>query len=112
MKATIYSDQHAQLFDTRTKAHFMPRLVQTPEGLLNIGVLETDDEELIEHYTGRRNFTVILEDAELEVPGPNATDKAFELADEHGIDVLEIEGSGVGGRITVFDVEAAIAEEE
>lgn len=113
MKATIYCDQHAQLYDTRTKANFMPRLVQTPEGLLNIGVLETDDEELIEHYTGRRNFTVVLEDTEPEEnTGPTATDKAFALADEHGIDLSEIVGSGVSGRITVFDVEAAIAEEE
>ena len=112
MKATIYSDQHAELFDTRTKAHFHPRVVQTPEGPFHLGVLETDDEELIKHYTGRRNFTVVLEDTELEVPGPNATDKALALADEHALDLVLIEGSGVGGRITVFDVEAAINQEE
>lgn len=112
MKATIYADQHAELYDSRTKAYFDPRLVQTPEGLLHIGVLETEDEKLIEHFQGRRNFTVILEGEELEAEGPGATDKARALAEEHEIDLSEIEGSGVGGRVTLFDVEAAIGREE
>jgi pyruvate/2-oxoglutarate dehydrogenase complex dihydrolipoamide acyltransferase (E2) component len=39
----------------------------------------------------------------------DATAGAVELADEHGIDLEAIEGTGVDGRVTKADVEAAIA---
>lgn len=46
---------------------------------------------------------------ETEVNGPEATPAAVKAADEHGIDLAEIEGSGEGGKITKADVEAAAA---
>lgn len=39
----------------------------------------------------------------------NATDAARTLADENEINLRDIEGSGVDGRVTVEDVRAAIA---
>lgn len=39
--------------------------------------------------------------------GTDATDKARERADELGVDIDAIEGSGQDGRVTVGDVEAA-----
>lgn len=42
-------------------------------------------------------------------PEVNATDKAKELAEQHGIDLGTVTGSGVDGRITVADVEGLIA---
>jgi pyruvate/2-oxoglutarate dehydrogenase complex dihydrolipoamide acyltransferase (E2) component len=38
----------------------------------------------------------------------NATDAAVELAQEHDIDLAEIEGSGTDGRVLKSDVEAVI----
>jgi pyruvate/2-oxoglutarate dehydrogenase complex dihydrolipoamide acyltransferase (E2) component len=40
----------------------------------------------------------------------DATDRAYEVADELGVDLDEIEGSGADGRITVRDVERAASE--
>jgi len=40
----------------------------------------------------------------------DATDRAYEVADELGVDLDEVEGSGSGGRITVRDVERAASE--
>ena len=40
----------------------------------------------------------------------NATDRAFEVADELGMDLDEVEGSGSDGRITVRDVQRAASE--
>lgn len=40
----------------------------------------------------------------------NATDRAFEVADELGIDLGDVDGSGADGRITVRDVERAASE--
>ena len=40
----------------------------------------------------------------------DATDRAFEVADELGIDLDEVEGSGADGRITVRDVQRAASE--
>lgn len=41
----------------------------------------------------------------------HATDRAMELADDLGVDLDEIEGSGADGKITVKDVRtAALAE--
>ena len=52
---------------------------------------------------------------EMESPLPteggqelNATAGAIELADELGLDLAEIEGTGTGGRITKQDVEKAV----
>ena len=48
-------------------------------------------------------------------PEINITDAARKLAEEHGIDLAGLEGSGAGGRILKGDVEKAIraqADEE
>lgn len=49
--------------------------------------------------------------AELEEPADNLniSEAALSLAQEHGIDLAQIEGSGSNGRILVSDVRAAIA---
>ncbi|MCP4424273.1 MAG: hypothetical protein GY803_07280 [Chloroflexi bacterium] len=39
----------------------------------------------------------------------DATDSAVKLADEHGIDLATIKGTGADGRITKRDVETAVA---
>jgi len=41
------------------------------------------------------------------VEEPEATPAAAELADEKGVDLTEVEGSGVGGKVTKADVEKA-----
>jgi pyruvate/2-oxoglutarate dehydrogenase complex dihydrolipoamide acyltransferase (E2) component len=38
----------------------------------------------------------------------HATEAAIRLADEHGLDLGEIEGTGADGRITVGDVREAV----
>lgn len=43
-----------------------------------------------------------------DVTPVNATQSAIELADEHGIDLSAITGTGAGGKITKGDVENAI----
>jgi hypothetical protein len=40
----------------------------------------------------------------------NATDAALRLADELGVDLADVEGTGSGGRITVKDVQAQLQE--
>ncbi len=40
----------------------------------------------------------------------DATDRAYELADELGVDLDEVKGSGADGRVTVKDVRAAGSE--
>ena len=44
--------------------------------------------------------------------GADATDGAAALADEHGIDLSKVEGTGSGGRITKDDVQAYIDKEK
>jgi pyruvate/2-oxoglutarate dehydrogenase complex dihydrolipoamide acyltransferase (E2) component len=39
----------------------------------------------------------------------NATEAALRKAEEHGVDVDEVEGTGAEGRVTVHDVEKAAA---
>jgi len=43
---------------------------------------------------------------------PDITPAALELAEEHGLDVTEIEGTGKDGRILKSDVDKAIKEQE
>ena len=44
-------------------------------------------------------------------PAVNVTDVARKLAEEHGLDLGVIEGTGAGGRILKGDVERAIREQ-
>ena len=46
-----------------------------------------------------------LEPKQPKQPKPNATRAAVDLADEKGINIFNVEGSGDGGRITKSDVE-------
>lgn len=41
---------------------------------------------------------------------PDPTKGAKEVAEEHGLDLSTVEGSGKGGRVTKADAEAAIEE--
>jgi uncharacterized protein (TIGR02118 family) len=53
--------------------------------------------------------TLISEVSESQVGGeaPNATEAAKKKAEELGVDLLQVEGSGSEGRITVKDVQSA-----
>ena len=50
------------------------------------------------------------EPAAKAAPAVNVTDVARKLAEEHGLDLGAIEGTGAGGRILKGDVERAIRE--
>lgn len=52
-----------------------------------------------------------VEHTEAEDDTPNATAGAIEAADELGIELADIEGTGKDGKITKADVEAAAKEE-
>jgi len=63
---------------------------------------------------GNPKYRVPLSDLpapEPEGPEPEATDSARELADEHGLDLREIKGTGHDGRILVRDVRDAMGGE-
>jgi len=63
---------------------------------------------------GNPKYRVPLSDLPAPVPdgsGPEATDSARELADEYGLDLREIKGTGHDGRILVRDVRAAMGGE-
>jgi pyruvate/2-oxoglutarate dehydrogenase complex dihydrolipoamide acyltransferase (E2) component len=68
---------------------------------------------------GEENPAAISEDygADVEAPseeddGPNATAGAVELAEENGVDLSSVEGTGSGGRVTKADVENYLASQE
>lgn len=45
-------------------------------------------------------------------PDVSWTDAAKELADEYGIDIATVEGSGAGGNVTKADVQAVVDAED
>ena len=45
-------------------------------------------------------------------PSPDATEAALSLAAENGLDITEVVGTGSGGRITKWDVEAYLENDE
>lgn len=49
--------------------------------------------------------------APADPPMPDITDAAAKLADEHGIDISEVQGTGAEGRILVKDMEALLPDE-
>jgi pyruvate/2-oxoglutarate dehydrogenase complex dihydrolipoamide acyltransferase (E2) component len=59
-------------------------------------VEEITEEETVEEQT--ESSETLVEDV------PDATDAARQRAEQLGVDLSEIEGSGAGGRITVKDV--------
>ena len=65
------------------------------------------------HFTpdaGRETGDLADYDAEAidEDTGVDVTPRALELAEEHGLDLADVQGSGAGGRILVKDVERLI----
>jgi pyruvate/2-oxoglutarate dehydrogenase complex dihydrolipoamide acyltransferase (E2) component len=70
----------------------------------------SDVERAIEDRGGPTDESAAEAVAAGEQPaGVNATDGAIKLADEEGIDLSTVEGSGENGRIVKGDVEAAVA---
>lgn len=70
---------------------------------------EMTEENIKKHYDRIKKGVSDEEVDEEEVV--NATDAAIKLAEEYGIDISEVEGSGSDGRVTVGDVKAVIPEE-
>ena len=48
------------------------------------------------------------EDVEVRAEVPEATPAAVKLAEEHGIDLLEVEGTGADGKIVVGDIKQLV----
>jgi pyruvate/2-oxoglutarate dehydrogenase complex dihydrolipoamide acyltransferase (E2) component len=61
-------------------------------------------EEITEESSEQYEYESQSETSEEE---PDATDAARQKAEQLGVDLSEIEGSGAGGRITVKDVVSA-----
>jgi pyruvate/2-oxoglutarate dehydrogenase complex dihydrolipoamide acyltransferase (E2) component len=57
-------------------------------------------------------YLELEDDAPPAAAAVNATESAVKLAAEEGVDLADVVGSGVGGRITYRDVQAAWTEEE
>jgi len=53
-----------------------------------------------------------IKDGPPEPEAPEATEAAEKLAEEKGVDLTEIEGTGVDGKVTKWDVEAALENDE
>lgn len=70
----------------------------------------------IKHGGGRQRINAAdFDDVEHELwveHSPDATDAAAALADQEGIDLAGVTGTGSGGRITKGDVEAFLHGEE
>jgi pyruvate/2-oxoglutarate dehydrogenase complex dihydrolipoamide acyltransferase (E2) component len=83
-----------------------------PDGsLLNLELPDLGDtvEEITEESTEQYESSQSSGAAEEEEP--NATGAARQRAEELGIDLSQMEGSGAGGRITVRDVMSAANQE-
>ena len=81
-----------------------------PDGsLLDLALPDLGDtiEEVTEDSTEQYEYQSQSETSEEE---PDATDAARQKAEQLGVDLSEIEGSGAGGRITVKDVASAARE--
>ena len=77
------------------------------EGDVARGIDRTGDNVLIDP-AGEAPAT----EEELEAEETDATDAAKELADEKGVDLGEVVGTGAEGRVTKADVEAALEDDE
>jgi pyruvate/2-oxoglutarate dehydrogenase complex dihydrolipoamide acyltransferase (E2) component len=78
-----------------------------PDGsLLDLSLPDMGDtvEEITEESSEQYEYESQSETSEEE---PDATDAARQKAEQLGVDLSEIEGSGAGGRITVKDVVSA-----
>jgi len=82
-----------------------------PDGsLLNLELPDLGDtvEEITEESAEQYEYESQSDAAEEE---PNATGAARQRAEELGVDLSQVEGSGAGGRITVKDVMSAANQE-
>jgi pyruvate/2-oxoglutarate dehydrogenase complex dihydrolipoamide acyltransferase (E2) component len=61
---------------------------------------EITEQEVVEDHSGSHSGTV-------EEDEPDATDAARQKAEQLGVDLSQVKGSGAGGRITVKDVTEA-----
>jgi pyruvate/2-oxoglutarate dehydrogenase complex dihydrolipoamide acyltransferase (E2) component len=83
-----------------------------PDGsLLDLKLPDTGDtvEEVTEESSEQYEYEseTSEEESETSEEEPDATDAAMQKAEQLGVDLSEIEGSGAGGRITVKDVISA-----
>jgi pyruvate/2-oxoglutarate dehydrogenase complex dihydrolipoamide acyltransferase (E2) component len=81
-----------------------------PEGsLLDLALPDLGDtvEEITEESTEQYEYESQSETTEEE---PDATGAARQRAEQLGVDLSEVEGSGAGGRITVKDVVSAASQ--
>ncbi len=90
------------------------RLDGTPQGLKAIGLKKGDRREWPEWYAEYLIKAGLAREAKPKetIPEPtpveiNATKAALNLAEERGLNIAELEGSGAGGKITATDVRLA-----
>lgn len=93
-----------------------------PESLTSLLALQQEEAEAEEESTdeedggegedseGSQSDDEEPEEEEDNTPEPSAA--AVELAEEHDIDLSEVQGSGADGRIVVYDVQAVIDDDE
>jgi pyruvate/2-oxoglutarate dehydrogenase complex dihydrolipoamide acyltransferase (E2) component len=72
-----------------------------------VATQEPDPEDLGVESLGAAHPPEMVEQIESEQQDADATEAAAELADELGVDLATVEGTGKDGRITKADVEAA-----
>jgi pyruvate/2-oxoglutarate dehydrogenase complex dihydrolipoamide acyltransferase (E2) component len=76
-----------------------------PRSWVQVGVNSGGDPVFERTYSGATNVIPIVEEDEGDDPA--ATKAAKERADELGVDLANVTGTGLNGRITVGDVEDA-----
>jgi pyruvate/2-oxoglutarate dehydrogenase complex dihydrolipoamide acyltransferase (E2) component len=103
-----YSNQEGNTVRTvREEGGKLLHLSLGPDGsLLDLSLPDMGDtvEEITEESSEQYEYESQSESTEEE---PDATDAARQKAEQLGVDLSEIEGSGAGGRITVKDVVSA-----
>jgi pyruvate/2-oxoglutarate dehydrogenase complex dihydrolipoamide acyltransferase (E2) component len=103
-----YTNEEGQTVRTvREEGGKLLHLSLGPDGsLLELSLPDMGDtvEEITEESTEQYEYESQSESTEEE---PDATDAARQKAEQLGVDLSEIEGSGAGGRITVKDVVSA-----
>lgn len=99
------SNEHDK--DLEDIASMKAELKERADLITDRGVITSVEEPVFLHATPDPDQA----DEEDEVEA-DATDAAEALAEEHGIDLAEITGTGANGRILLADVQAAVAAKE